>query len=67
MGKFAILIIAGIISIAPVPDASSCKFAFEADAVIKLSVIVIPPSMSKIPVTLAPVVVTLSLSVTALD
>ena len=53
------MITAGIISIAPVPVASSCKFAFEADAVIKLSVIEIPSSMFKVPETLAPVVVTL--------
>ena len=49
MGKFAILIIAGIISIAPVPVASSCKLSFDLFAVIKLSEIVIASN------TIAPV------------
>ena len=44
------------------PAASICKFAFEAAVVILLSVIVIPPSMSKEPVTFAPPCCTLNAS-----
>ena len=50
-------------SIAPVPEASICKLVFEDAVVIVLSVIVIPPSISNVPVTFAPLRCTLNDSV----
>ena len=46
----------------PDPDADNSKFAFDADDVIMLSVMLMALSMFKVPVTVAPVCVTLNLS-----
>ena len=53
--------------ISPVPFADKSKLSLDLDVVMWLSVIVIALSMSNVPDTFAPVVVTLSLSVTVLE
>ena len=42
-------------TIVPEPDAFNSRSAFEADVVIVLSVMLMPPSISKVPVTATPV------------
>ena len=67
VGKLAINTTVVKISIAPVPEASICRLAFDADVAILLSVMLIASSMFKIPVTFAPVVCTLNFSLTELS